>query len=120
MKKLLSIVSVALLLSSITAQNATTSTIYFNPTKGLDAEHQQKLADVYCNMSDLKYHCFNLVSQQEMGAYPSAKLLKITKARANKVMEYYRDKQQIENKTNFFKLSPKCEQNGDFLLESRR
>ena len=74
---------------SVNAQNATKSTISFNYIKGLSLENQKNLDSVYHSMGDLNYHYFNLASKDEMRRYQQPKLLKLIKARAEKVIDYY-------------------------------
>ena len=88
-------------LLSVNAQNATKSSFAFNHIKGLNSEDEKTLDKVYHDMSDLKYHYFNLVSEQEMAFHQQPKLLKLVKARAAKVIAYYKDKQQVKKQHIF-------------------
>lgn len=88
---------------SVNAQNATRSTISFNYAKGLNTTEKKALDSVYHNMSDQNYHCFNLISEQEITLHQQPKLLKLINDRAEKVMIYYKDNQQVKNQNIFIK-----------------
>lgn len=85
------------------AQHATRSTISFNHVKGLNTENQKALDSVYHNMNNLNYHCFDLVSKQEIAFHQQAKLLKMIKARATKIVEYYKAEQHVKTQNIFVK-----------------
>ena len=90
---------------SVNAQNATKSTISFNPIKGLSTANEKVLDSVYHNMSDLNYHFFHLVSKEEIAFHQQPKLIKLIKARSTKVMDYYRASQQVDVENLFLKYS---------------
>ena len=92
---------------SVNAQNATKSTISFNYIKGLSLENQKNLDSVYHSMGDLNYHYFNLASKDEMRRYQQPKLLKLIKARAEKVINYYISSQEVETQNLFIKYGGK-------------
>jgi hypothetical protein len=94
-------------LLSFNAQNATKSTIYFNPVKGLNTSQQTELNNIYHNMSDLNYHYFNLASEEEITFYQQTKLLRLVKARAEKVINYYKANQGVETQNLFVKYGGK-------------
>jgi hypothetical protein len=99
---LLLILSISTLLS-FNAQNATKSTISFNPVKGLNTSQQKELNSVYHNMNDLNYHFFNLASEEEIAFHQQPKLLRLIKARAEKVINYYKSNQGVETQNLFIK-----------------
>jgi len=90
---------------SANAQNATKSTISFNQYRGLNETHQKMLDSVYHNMSDLNYHCFSLVNKQEIIQHQQPRLVSLIKARASKIMDYYKENQQVETQNLFIKYS---------------
>jgi hypothetical protein len=85
------------------SQYATKSTISFNHYKGLNPSSQQILDSVYHNMSDLNYHCFTLVSEQEKAFHQQSKLLKLTKERAAILQQYYVSEQAVAYENVFIK-----------------
>ena len=62
---------------SVNAQNATKSTVSFNPIKGINTELEKTLANVYHEMNDLNYHCFKLVDRQEIAFHQQPKLSRL-------------------------------------------
>ena len=87
----------------IDAQNATKSTIYFNPDIGLNTPQKTALDSIYRNMNDLNYHCFNLVSSNENQLHQQSKLLKLVKSRAIRLITYYKEIQHVNPQNIFIK-----------------
>jgi hypothetical protein len=107
MKTYLLLIVLMCTLLSFNAQNATKSTISFNPVKGLNTSQQAELNSIYHNMSDLNYHYFNLASEEEITFYQQTKLLRLVKARAEKVINYYKANQGVETQNLFVKYGGK-------------
>ncbi|MBL4670159.1 MAG: hypothetical protein JKY30_12975 [Flavobacteriales bacterium] len=78
--------------------SAQKTTITFNQYKGLTTNNKKVLDDVYHDMNDLNNHYFDLVSQSEKESLQHLKLLKLAKARIQKVTDYYTKNLQIEEK----------------------
>ena len=85
------------------SQYASRSTVSFNHVRGLTTDTEQALDSVYHGMNNLNYHCFNLVSKQEMAFHQQQKLLSLAKARAEKIMDYYQAEQNVKSKNIFIK-----------------
>jgi len=94
---------ITFLMLDIGAQNATKSTIYFNPNIGLNTLQKATLDSVYHNMNDLNYHCFNLVNSNENQLYQQSKLLKLVKSRAIRLITYYKEIQHVKPQNIFIK-----------------
>ncbi|PCJ27013.1 MAG: hypothetical protein COA97_04800 [Flavobacteriales bacterium] len=107
MKTYLLLIAFTCLILTANSQNATKSTLSFNYVKGLNSLHKKSLDSVYHNMKDLNYHCFNLVSEQEISFHQQPKLLKLIKARSVKIMDYYKTNQHVENQNLFVKYGGK-------------
>ena len=107
MKSYLTLIVFICTLLSVNAQNATKSTISFNQYRGLNNSQQKMLDSVYHNMNDLNYHCFSLVSEQEVTQHQQSRLISLIKERASKVMDYYQENQQVETQNIFIKYSGK-------------
>jgi hypothetical protein len=90
-------------LININAQSSSRSTITFNYSRGLNTDNQKSLDNIYHGMNDLNYHCFDLISKQEISTYSQPKLIKLVKARANKIMEYYMTEKSVDKKNVFVK-----------------
>jgi len=103
MKTYLLLCVLACTILNANAQHSSRSTISFNHIRGLNTENEQILDSVYHNMNNLNYHCFNLVSKQEVAFHQQPKLLSLIKARATKMVEYYVTEQGVKKENIFIK-----------------
>ena len=103
MKHFFSIIFAILIFSNFWGQNSSRSTLIINHTKGLTEKNKSHLSDAYHNMNDLKYHCFNLVNEQEQSRLAPSRLAKLIKNRAALMMTYFKENHQVKAENLFLK-----------------